>query len=185
VTSRARRARRAHGAHGVIRHAEQPTTRGSPCPDSSTTPSQPPRPSAAPTRARIRARFAELHEERERLETQLKTLARTAPTAADTSLLDQLPLAGDVLPQLSPRLKARLFQVFDIIVLWNKPARQATVTAEITEATLQALDAILDPRQDGFHDTADDQSEPIGHLANTPRSGRTPQPLNSPSGGIR
>jgi hypothetical protein len=29
--------------------------------------------------------------------------------------------------------------------VWNKPGRQATVHAEITEATLQALPAILDP----------------------------------------
>ena len=117
-------------------------------------PANPADPAGQAYRARIRARFAELHDERERLETQLKTLAKTTPAAADTSLLDQLPLAGDILPRLSPRLKARLFQVFDITVLWNKPARQATVTAEITEATLQALDAILDPGQDGFHDTA-------------------------------
>lgn len=137
-------------------------------------PANPADPAGQAYRARIRARFAELHEERERLETQLKTLARTTPAAADTSLLDQLPLAGNVLPRLTPRLKARLFQVFDITVLWNKPARQATVTAEITEATLQALDAILNPGQDGFHDTAADQPEPIGHLANTPRSVREP-----------
>jgi hypothetical protein len=57
-------------------------------------------------------------------------------------------------------------------VLWNKPERQATVTAEISDATLQALTAILDPAQDGYHDTNDDQPEPIGHLTNTPRCGR-------------
>ena len=145
-------------------------------------PADPADPAGQAYRARIRARFAELHEERERLEAQLKALAKTTPAAADTSLLDQLPLAGDILPRLSPRLQARLFQVFDITVLWNKPGRQATVTAEITEATLQALDAILDPGQDGFHDTADDQSEPIGHLANTPRFGRLSQPLTRDAG---
>jgi hypothetical protein len=32
---------------------------------------------------------------------------------------------------------------------------------------MQALAAILDSQQDGFHDTADDQPEPMGHLANT------------------
>jgi hypothetical protein len=56
------------------------------------------------------------------------------PVLPDTSLLDRLPLAGDVLPRLSP-------------------AQQATVTAEISDAILQALDAILDPGQDGYHDT--------------------------------
>jgi len=135
-------------------------------------PANPHDPAAQAYRARIRARFAELHEERERLEGQLKALAKTVPAAADTSLLDRLPLAGDVLPRLSPTLKARLFQVFDITVPWNKAARQATVTAEITEATLQALDAILDPGQDGYYDTENDQPEPVGHLANTPRSSR-------------
>ena len=95
--------------------------------------------------AALRARSAELHEERERLETQFKNLAKAAATAADTTLLDQLPLAGDVLPALPPRLKARLFQAFDIAVLWNQPGSQATVHAEITETTLRAVLAILDP----------------------------------------
>jgi len=130
-------------------------------------------------RARIRTRFAELHDERERLEAQLKALAKTTPAAADTSLLDQLPLAGDVLPRLPPRLKARLFQVFDISVLWNKPAQQATVNAEITETTLRYLAAILDPSQDGFHDTHPDQPESVWDLTNTPRMCRVSQPYNS------
>jgi hypothetical protein len=125
----------------------------------------------AALRARIRARFAELHEERERLETQLKILAKAAPAAADTTLLDQLPLAGDVLPDLPPRLKARLFQAFDIAVLWNKPASQATVHAEITDTTLQAVLAILNPAQDGYHDTSTDQPAPMGDLTNPPRAG--------------
>jgi hypothetical protein len=132
-------------------------------------PADPDDPATQAYRARIRARFAELHAERGRLEAQLKALAKTTPAAADTSLLDQLPLAGDVLPRLSPRLKARLFQVFDISVLWNKPGQQATVNAEITETTLRYLTAIMDPSQDGFHDTHPDQPEPVWDLTNTPR----------------
>ncbi len=69
------------------------------------------------------------------------------------------PLAGDILP---PRLKARPFQAFDIAVLWNKPGNQATVHAEITETTLHAVLAILDPGQDGYHDTSTDQPAPRG-----------------------
>jgi hypothetical protein len=57
-----------------------------------------------------------------------------------------------VLPGLPPELKARLLDVFDIRILWNKPGRQATVHAEITDATLQALPAILNPGQDGYDD---------------------------------
>jgi len=109
---------------------------------------------AAAMRTRIRARFAELHTEREQIQTQLTTLAQTTPQAADTTLLDQLPIPGDILPGLTPQLKAELFQAFDLQVVWNKPGRQATVHAEITEATLQALPAILDPSHDGYDDNA-------------------------------
>jgi hypothetical protein len=58
-------------------------------------------------------------------------------------------------------------------VAWNKPARQVTVYIEITEATLQAIPAILDPAQDGYHDTTPDTSQPTpaGHLFNTPGTG--------------
>jgi site-specific DNA recombinase len=145
-------------------------------------PANPADTATAALRARIRARFAELHEERERLEAQLKALAKIVPVAADLTLLDRLPLAGDVLPDLPPRLKARLFQAFDIAVLWNKPGGQATVRAEITETTLHAVPGILDPSQDGYDDTGTSQPAPMGHLANTPRSGRgVPPPHNRAS----
>ena len=133
-------------------------------------PANPADTATAALRARIRARFAELHDERELLETQLKALAKTTPAAADTELLDQLPLAGDVLPRLPPQLKAKLFQTFDLAILWNKTGSQATVHAEITDNTLQALQAILNPAQDGYHDTDPnpdtDQDESMGYLTN-------------------
>ena len=56
----------------------------------------------------------------------------------------------------------RLLEAFDIQVLWNKPGRQATVHAEITDATLRALPAILNPGQDGYDDTSEQDS---GELA--------------------
>jgi hypothetical protein len=52
---------------------------------------------------------------------------------------------------------------FDLEILWNKPGRQATVFAEITDATLQALPAILNPSRDGYDDTAEDIAG--GHTA--------------------
>ena len=109
-------------------------------------------------RSRITDRFAELHHEREQAQAQLGTLQAAEPKAADPTLLDELPLAGDILPGLDPGLKARLFAAFDLQVLWNKPARQATVYAEITETTLRALSGILDPDQDGCDDSADTTS---------------------------
>jgi hypothetical protein len=92
------------------------------------------------------------------------------------SLLDRLPLAGDVLPRLTPRLKAKLFAAFDLSILWNKPGQQVTTRAEISEATPQAVTAILDASQDGFDDTDPAQPDPIGDLANTPRAIRWPDP---------
>jgi site-specific DNA recombinase len=110
---------------------------------------------AAAMRARITARFAELHHDHQETKAQLDALAAVTPRAADTTLLDQLPLAGDILPGLPPDLKTRLFDAFDLQILWNKPGQQATVFAEITEATLRALPGILDPGQDGYDDTID------------------------------
>jgi hypothetical protein len=133
-------------------------------------PADPYDPATQAYRARIRARFAELHEERELLEAQLKALAKTTPAAADTALLDQLPLAGDILPRLPPRLKAKLFAAFDLSILWNKPGQQVTVRAEISDATLQAITAILDASQDSSDDTHTGQPDPIGNLAHTPRA---------------
>jgi hypothetical protein len=40
--------------------------------------------------------------------------------------------------------------------LWNPADRQATVRVEITDTTLRAIPAILDPDQDGHHDTDTD-----------------------------
>ena len=118
-------------------------------------PADPADTAVAAMRARIRARFAELHHEQQDKQAQLNGLATAVPRAADTTLLDQLPLAGDVLPGLAPDIKARLFAAFNLEVLWNKPDRQVTVNAEITEATLRALPALLNPDQDGYDDTAD------------------------------
>jgi hypothetical protein len=80
---------------------------------------------------------------------------------------------------LPPRLKARLFAAFDISVLWNKPGKQATVHAEITQTTLRSVPGLLDPTQDGYHDTDPGQPESIWDLDNPPRSGTVPPPLTA------
>jgi site-specific DNA recombinase len=115
-------------------------------------PADPDDTASAAMRTRIRARFADLHTEREQLGTQLQALAQVTPKAADTTLLAELPLAGDILPGLDPALKAALFDAFDLQILWNKTGQQATVHVEITEATLQALPGILNPGLDGYDD---------------------------------
>ncbi len=153
-------------------------------------PADPAAAAAAAMRARIRARFADLHHEREQIETQLQALAKTTPAAADPALLDQLPLAGDILPGLPPALKARLFAAFDLEILWHKPGSQATVFAEVTENTLQAIPGITDPSQDGYHDTSTDapdtgQPAAMWDLTNTDRLGRMPHSFESISGFMR
>ena len=62
----------------------------------------------------IRDRFAQLHADCEQAEAQLAALARRHAKDANPSLLDQLPLAGDILPGLTPQLKADLFAAFDL-----------------------------------------------------------------------
>jgi site-specific DNA recombinase len=111
-------------------------------------------PAAAAIRARIMDRFTELHDQRTTAETQLTALTTTQPVPADPAILDEIPYAGDLLPTLPPQLKARLFAAFDLHILWNKPGNQATIHIEITDTTLHALPAILNPDQDGYHDTA-------------------------------
>jgi hypothetical protein len=131
-------------------------------------------PAAAAMRARIMDRFAQLHAERTQAETDLKTLSISAPKAADPALLDEIPYAGDILPGLPSALKARLFAMFDLTVLWNKPGNQATVSALITDETLRALPALLNPGQDGYHDTHNpDTPAAIGHLTQHRRAGRS------------
>jgi DNA-binding transcriptional MocR family regulator len=87
---------------------------------------------------------------------------RHHPRAADTTFLDELPLLGDILPGLPPRLKAELFDAFDLHIWRNKPGGQATIRAELTEATLQALPFLLDPTHDA------PGPGPMCHLGNAP-----------------
>jgi hypothetical protein len=111
-------------------------------------------PAAPAMRARIRDRFAELHTQRTEAETRLAALAAAKPRAADPAILDELPYCEDILNGLPPALKARLFAAIDLNILWNKAGGQVTVYATITDATLAFLADLLDPGQDGYHDTA-------------------------------
>jgi hypothetical protein len=105
-------------------------------------------------RARIRDRFAELHHQRTEAETRLAALTAAKPRAADPAILEELPYCQDILDGLPPALKARLFAAIDLNVVWNKTGGQVTVYATITDATLTALADLLNPDQDGYHDTA-------------------------------
>jgi len=130
---------------------------------------------AAEMRTRIFDRFAELRAEREQLQAQLDALDTTTAQPADITLLDQLPLTANPLPRLTPQLKALLFQALNLEILWNPADRQATVWVEITDTTLRAIPAILDPGHDGHHDTnpkhGPDQPAPTCDFDKPPRTG--------------
>ena len=79
--------------------------------------------------------------------------------------------AQETITTARPARRAELFQAFDLQILWNKTGRQATVFAEITDATLQALPGILDPGRDGYDNTtSSDPREPgsVGHFFESP-----------------
>jgi hypothetical protein len=127
-------------------------------------------------RARINQRFTELHAERTAAEDKLAALECQQPKAADPAILDEIPYLGDILPDLPPALKARLFAAFDLAILWNKEDCQATVTVTITDDTLAALPEVLDPGQPGYHDTAAADTHPMWVSARPPIAGSLPQP---------
>ena len=62
----------------------------------------PPDDAADEMRARIFERYAELRAEGQQLQARLDTLDATTPRAADTTLLDELPLLGDILRPAAP-----------------------------------------------------------------------------------
>jgi DNA invertase Pin-like site-specific DNA recombinase len=135
-------------------------------------------PAGKAMRARINERFTQLHTDRTNAEAQLAALTTERPKAADPAILDEVPYAGDLIPNLPPDIKARLFAAFDLAILWNKDKAQATVTVTITDATLAALPEILNPGQPGYHDTAAEEGpESMGVLACPPITG----PLSQPS----
>jgi site-specific DNA recombinase len=100
-------------------------------------------PALTALRARIVARFTEFEGERTQVNAQLADLDKTEPQAGDPSLLDKLPMLGDILKGAPPRLHQELYQAFDLQVLYKKNMHQVTINVTITDSTLQALAAII------------------------------------------
>jgi site-specific DNA recombinase len=109
-------------------------------------------PAAQAYRTRIRARYAELYDERTRTETELKAAQTATATADDPTLLDEFPLAGDILTAAPDRIKEAVYAAFDINTLYRPDQHQVTIWATITPATPATITALIDdPRTD--HDT--------------------------------
>jgi hypothetical protein len=159
------------------RHARIEATKDSKIIELEELPADPDDPATQAYRARIRARFAELHNEREQLETQLKTLAKTTPAAADTTLLDQLPLAGDILPGLPPSSKPAYSPPSTSPSCGTNPASKPPSAPRSPKPPCKPSTASSTPPQDGYHDTATDEPTPMGDLNNTHRACTLPQPV--------
>jgi hypothetical protein len=114
--------------------------------------------------------------QRQDAEAELAALQAATPTAMDPALLDEIPYAGDILLDLPLALKARLVAAFDISPCGTSPATRSPSRAVITDATLRALPDILNPGQDGYHDTAPADSP----LTRTPLSVSLAQSTGSP-----
>ena len=114
------------------------------------TPADPGDPAAQALRQRIRARFTDLYTQRTTLETELAAPQGTpAEHDNDPTLLDELPILGDILTEAPAGLTERLLDVFDMQAVYNRDKNQVTIHATVTDATPQAIkDLLTDPRAD-------------------------------------
>ena len=114
------------------------------------TPADPDDPAAQALRNRIRARFTELYAERTRIQNDLAALETMAGEPADDpTLVDELPLLGDILTNAPDALIERLLALFDLRAIYHRDKHQLTVRATLTDGTRQALrDLMDDPRAD-------------------------------------
>jgi site-specific DNA recombinase len=100
------------------------------------TPADPGDPAAQALRQRIRARFTDLYTQRTTLEAELAALEDTpAQQANDPTLLEELPILGDMFTQAPAGLTERLLDAFDIQAVYNRDKDQVTVHATLTDAT--------------------------------------------------
>ena len=88
--------------------------------------------------------FTGLEAERDQIGAKLAALAKQADDhGGDPAILDDLPMLGDLLPQLPDRIKAQLFEAFDLAMIYHKQDNQITCRATITPSTPATLAAII------------------------------------------
>jgi hypothetical protein len=112
-------------------------------------PAAPGDPAAQALRQRIRARFTDLFTERTRIEAELAALETATTQDNDPTLLDALPILGDILTQAPSRLIESLLDAFAVTAVYNNDLHQVTINATLTDTTPQAITRLLtDPRTD-------------------------------------
>jgi site-specific DNA recombinase len=93
--------------------------------------------------------FTALEAERDDTAAKLAALAGQADDhGGNPALLDDLPILGDLLPRLPGQAKARLFEAFDLTMIYSKTTGQVTSRATITPATPTTLAAIITGAED-------------------------------------
>ncbi len=115
-------------------------------------------------RTRHLARFTELEDDRAQVDDQLAALTKTTHDTGDPSLLDRLPMLGDLITEAPIRLQRRLYEAFDLNMLYNKHMHQVTIWATITPATPGTLAAIIADSDDG---TPAASNPPVGTATST------------------
>jgi hypothetical protein len=128
----------------------------------------------AAMRERHPERFTELETERTQIKTELATLTTQHARLISPELLDALPVIPAILAELPAKLRRRLYQAFDISIVYKHDTSQATYRATITTSTPATVAAII-------HDTgarsSDSACVPTGQRhegqvgARGPRSG--------------
>ncbi|MDX6395341.1 MAG: hypothetical protein QOJ73_6404, partial [Streptosporangiaceae bacterium] len=113
-------------------------------------------------RTRHLARFTELEDERAQADAQLTALAKTTHDTPDPSLLDRLPMLGDLITEAPIRLQRRLYEAFDLHMLYNKHLHQVTIWATITPTTPGTLAAIINDSDDGHPAASNPPAGPAG-----------------------
>ena len=124
-------------------------------------------PAITALRSRILARFTELEAERTQIGDRLAALGRTNDREQDPSLLDALPLLGDMISESPGRIQALLFQAFGLELIYNKEDHQVTIYATITPSTPDALAHIIATSEPPAAASASPAG--LGHSSRQPR----------------
>ena len=111
------------------------------------TPADPDDPAGQALRDRVRGRHRELFTERATLRARRAELDTAAPDVMDPTLLDELPVLGDILTGAPPELTEELFEAFHVQAVYSKELHQVTIHITITDTTPHAVHRLLaDPR---------------------------------------
>jgi site-specific DNA recombinase len=112
-------------------------------------------------RQRHLERFTELETERTQITAELATLTSRTARLISPELLDQLPVIPAILAELPAKLRRRLYQAFDISIIYKHDTGQATIRATITTSTPATVTAIIHDSDNPSAPSSDSACVPI------------------------